>query len=205
MNKSATKDLRVAIIVGSTRPGRNGAAVAAWVAGLAAGHGGAAYEIVDLAEYPLPHLDEALPPMAASYSQSHTIRWAEVIGGFDAFVFVTPEYNHSIPGVLKNSIDFLFAEWNDKAAALVSYGVEGGHRAAEHLRTILGELKIADIRNQVGLSFSTDFEGYTTFAPAAHRVEEVDQMLDELVGWAGALQRLRHERLAATGVDAGRS
>src|SRR5882672_4382248 len=113
---------RIAIILGSTRPGRNGEAVAKWVLGLANQRSDAEYELVDIAEFNLPHLDEPVPPSLGQYSKPHTLAWAEKIASFDGYVFVTPEYNHSTSGALKNAIDFLFAEWNNKAAGFVSYG-----------------------------------------------------------------------------------
>jgi NAD(P)H-dependent FMN reductase len=133
---------KIAIILGSTRPGRNGEAVAKWVLDIAKRRDDAEYELVDIAEYKLPLLDEPLPPSMGHYSQPHTKAWAEKIGAFDGFVFVTPEYNHSTCGALKNAIDFLFAEWNNKAAGFVSYGAVGGARAVEHLRLVMGELKV---------------------------------------------------------------
>ena len=135
-------NLRIAIIVGSTRPGRRGADVAAWVQAAAVGRVDATYDVVDLADHPLPHLDEAMPPILGTYSEAHTQAWASTIATYDGFVVVTPEYNHSIPGVLKNAIDYLFAEWNHKVAGVVAYGAENGARAAEHLRQIFGELKV---------------------------------------------------------------
>src|SRR5262249_43422481 len=132
-------ELKIAVILGSTRPGRNGKAVADWVMEQAKGRSDATYELVDLADFPLPHLDEALPPSLGQYAGEHTKAWADKIAGYDGFVFVTPEYNHSTSGVLKNAIDYLYAEWNNKAAAFVAYGSLGGARAIEHLRGISAE------------------------------------------------------------------
>lgn len=108
---------RIGIILGSTRPNRNGEQVAKWVYDIAAGRTDAEFELVDLRDYPLPHLDEPLPPTMGQYQNDHTKQWAEKIASFDGFVFVTPEYNHSTSGVLKNAIDYLYTEWNNKAAA----------------------------------------------------------------------------------------
>src|SRR5256884_6324106 len=99
------------------------------------------------------------------YSKPHTKVWAAKSGSFDAFVFVTPEYNHGTSGALKNAIDFLFAEWNNKVAGFVGYGSAGGVRAVEQLRLVLAEVQVATVRNQVGLSLFTDFENFTTFNP----------------------------------------
>ena len=183
--------LKIAVILGSTRPGRNGKAVADWVVAQARGRAGATYELVDLLDYPLPHLDEPLPPSMGQYAGAHTEAWARKISAYDAFVFVTPEYNHSTSGALKNAIDFLFAEWNNKAAGFVSYGAVGGARAVEHLRLVMGELKVADVRNQVTLSLITDFKNYSEFTPADYHVAEVGTMLDQVVSWSNALSVVR--------------
>ena len=191
-----TGALKVAIVVGSTRPGRKADAVARWVHDIAAGRDDATFEVVDIADYALPHLDEPVPPLAGQYSQAHTHKWAAKVCSFDAYVFVTPEYNHSVPGALKNAIDFLFAEWNDKAAGFVSYGVDGGIRAVEHLRLVMGELKVADVRHHVALSFADDFRDYTEFAPGPDQEENVTAMLDEVLAWGSALKALRGSRHA---------
>lgn len=116
---------------------------------------------------------------------------AAKIGSFDGFVFVTPEYNHSTSGVLKNAIDYLFAEWNNKAVGIVSYGSVGGARAAEHLRLIAGELKMADVRTQVALSLFTDFVGFSELAPGAHQEASLATLIVEVVAWSTALAHLR--------------
>ena len=182
---------RIGIIVGSTRPGRNGAAVAKWVETLARRRGDARFELVDLLDFPLPHLDEPIPASAGRYSKDHTKAWAAKIASFDGFVFVTPEYNHSTSGALKNAIDFLYAEWNNKAAGFVSYGSAGGVRAVEHLRLVMAELQVATVRAQVALSLATDFENYSVFRPDPAREKAVTTMLDQLVAWAGALRAVR--------------
>ncbi|MEA3044001.1 MAG: hypothetical protein QOH47_1839 [Sphingomonadales bacterium] len=185
--------LKIAIIVGSTRPGRKADTVARWVFDIAARRGDASFEIVDIADFDLPLLDEALPPSMGQYSQPHTKAWAEKIAGFDAFVFVTPEYNHSTSGALKNAIDYLFREWNDKAAGFVGYGSTGGTRAVEHLRGIMGEIKVADVRAQVALSLFTDFENFTAFKPQPAQMAAVEAMLNDLMPWGRALQAMRLE------------
>lgn len=183
--------IKIAIIVGSTRPGRKAEAVAKWVHALASTRADASYEIVDLADYELPLLDEAVPPAMGKYEKPHTKKWAAKIAEFDGFVFVTPEYNHTTSGALKNAIDFLYAEWNDKAAGFVSYGGAGGTRAVETLRLVMGELKVADVRAQVSLSLSTDFEAYKTFKPDPKHEKTVATMLDQVVSWSTALATVR--------------
>lgn len=183
--------LRIAIIVGSTRPGRKAEAVAQWVHGIASKRGDAEYEIVDIRDYNLPLLDEPVPPSLGQYSQQHTRLWSAKIAAFDAFVFVTPEYNHATSGALKNAIDYLYREWNNKAAGFVSYGSAGGARAVENLRLVMGELQVADVRAQVMLSLFTDFENFTVFKPDGRHDAEVGAMLDQLAAWGGALKTLR--------------
>ena len=188
--------LRIAIIIGSTRLGRKAKAVAEWVYGIASKRGDAAYEIVDVADFNLPLLDEENPPSRGQYSQPHTKTWAAKIATFDAFVFVTPEYNHATSAALKNALDFIYKEWNNKAAAFVGYGSAGGVRAVENLRLIMGELQVADVRAQVALSLATDFENYTVFKPAAQHEKTLGVMLNQVIAWGGALKRLREETAA---------
>ena len=192
---------KIGIILGSTRPGRNGEAVAKWVLELASQRTDAEFELVDLVDFNLPHLDEAVPPSMGQYSHDHTKAWADKIASFDGYVFVSPEYNRAPSGVLKNALDYLYAEWNDKAASIVTYGAAAsGLRAAEALRLILGELQIADVRQAVGFSLLHDFEHYSVFTPGAHHVPSLATQLDQLVAWAGALREVRlakREQLAA--------
>ncbi|MEI5583682.1 MULTISPECIES: NADPH-dependent FMN reductase [unclassified Agromyces] len=183
--------VRIGIIIGSTRPGRVGDQVAKWVLEQARERSDAEFELVDLLDFALPHLDEAVPPAMGQYAQAHTKAWAEKVDSFDGYIFVTPEYNHSTSGALKNALDFVYAEWNNKAAGLVSYGSAGGTRAAEHLRLILGELQVADVRQQVSFSLMSDFEGYTKFAPAGYHAGMLAAQLDQLVPWATALRSVR--------------
>lgn len=190
-------DLKIGIILGSTRPGRNGEQVAKWVLEQAQQRTDATFELVDLLDYNLPHLDEAVPASMGQYANAHTKAWGAKIDSLDGFVFVTPEYNHSTSGALKNAIDFIYREWNNKAAGIVSYGSAGGLRAAEHLRLILGELQIADVRAQLALSLATDFEAYSTFVPTAHHAAGMTGVLDQLVSWSAALQSVREAKLAA--------
>ncbi|MDF1488380.1 NADPH-dependent FMN reductase [Tessaracoccus caeni] len=183
-------ELKIAIILGSTRPGRNGKAVADWVIDQAAGRS-TTYELVDLLDHPLPLLDEAIPPSAGMYQNEHTKKWAETIASYDGYVFVTPEYNHSTSGVLKNAIDYLYKEWNDKAAAFVGYGGIGGGRAIEHLRGIASELQLAHVRATLTFSLITEFENFTTFTPGSHQAQAAQTMFDQLERWAAALKPLR--------------
>jgi NAD(P)H-dependent FMN reductase len=188
---------RIGIILGSTRPNRNGEQVAKWVYDIASRRGDAEFELVDLRDYPLPHLDEPVPPAMGQYQNEHTRQWADKIASFDGFVFVTPEYNHSTSGVLKNAIDYLYAEWNNKAVGFVSYGGAGGARAAEHLRLVVGELQMADVRQQVTLSLLTEFENFSVFKPGDYSRAALETLLDQVIAWSTALAPLRQPAPAA--------
>jgi NAD(P)H-dependent FMN reductase len=183
--------LKVAIIIGSTRPGRKAEAVAKWVHEHAAKRTDAEYELVDIQDYNLPLLDEPVPPSMGKYSKDHTKKWAAKIAEFDAYVFVTPEYNHGIPAALKNAIDFLYAEWNNKVAGFVAYGSALGARSVEQLRLVMGELQVADVRAQVMLSLATDFENYAVFKPAERHVQTLGTVFEQVVSWGTALKTVR--------------
>ncbi|HYZ58938.1 MAG TPA: NAD(P)H-dependent oxidoreductase [Nitrososphaeraceae archaeon] len=183
--------IKVAIILGSTRPGRNGEAVGQWIHEIAKKRSDADFEFVDIKDFNLPLLDEPIPPSMGQYTKEHTKTWSAKIDSFDAYVFVTAEYNHGIPGALKNAIDFLFREWNNKVAGFVSYGSAGGVRAVEQLRMVMAELKVATVRSQVQLSLFTDFENFTNLKPAPFQEKSVNTMLDEVIAWGGALKTIR--------------
>src|SRR6266852_5543378 len=183
--------IKTAIVIGSTRPGRKGEAVARWVYEIAMKRDDSEFEIVDIKDFNLPLLDEPMSPMMGQYSQPHTKAWAAKIAPFDAFVFVTPEYNHGTSGALKNALDFLYREWNNKAAGFVGYGGAGGTRAVEQLRLVMGELMIADVRAQVALSLFADFENFTVFKPGPRQEASVNAMVDQVIAWGGAMKTLR--------------
>jgi len=183
--------IRIAIIIGSTRPNRNGDAVGQWVYDLARERSDAEFELIDLLEWNLPMLDESFPPSMDKYEHKHTKEWAATIASFDGFVFVAPEYNHGINAALKNAIDFIFKEWNNKAAGFVSYGSEGGVRAVEQLRQVMGAIMIADVRAQVILTLRQDFEDSKIFKPQAHHAKIAGKMFDQVIAWSGAMKQLR--------------
>ncbi|KMY48569.1 NADPH-dependent FMN reductase [Peribacillus loiseleuriae] len=177
--------LKIGIVLGSTREGRVSPQVGEWVKGIADKRGDAEYEIIDIADFQLPFLgttDGTEPGIAA---------WNEKLANLDGFVFIVQEYNHSITGALKNALDFAREAWNNKAAGIVSYGSTGGARAAEHLRGIMGELMIADVRVHPTLSLFTDFENGSVFKPAELHLDNVNAMLDQVIAWSGALKPLR--------------
>ncbi|MEV6334592.1 NAD(P)H-dependent oxidoreductase [Nocardia vinacea] len=183
--------IRVGIILGSTRPNRNGPQVAQWVLDSASQRGDAEFELIDLRDHPLPHLDEPVAPMFGPSVHAHTRAWAERIAPFDGFVVVTPEYNGGAPGVLKNAIDHLCTEWTDKAVGFVSYGVSGGARAVAQLRVVCSTLGMADVSRPVEISVLTDFENHTTFTPRDRHTTALNTLLDQLIAWSTALVPLR--------------
>ncbi|WP_045515830.1 NADPH-dependent FMN reductase [Neobacillus niacini] len=177
--------VNIGIILGSTRQGRVSPQVGEWVKGIADKRSDANYEIVDIADYNLPFLgttDGSEPGIGA---------WNEKLANLDGFVFIVQEYNHSITGALKNAMDFAREAWNNKAAGIVSYGSTGGARAAEHLRGICGELKIADVRTHPTLSLFTDFVNGSEFKPQELHLNNVNAMLGEVEQWSKALKTVR--------------
>lgn len=182
--------IRIAIIMGSTRPMRKAKAVAKWVYQIASEKSDAQFELIDILKYQLPLLDEPYPAQMQKYTKEHTKIWSEKIRSFDGFIFVTPEYNHSTSGALKNAIDFLAVEWQNKAIAYVSYGANGGIRAVEHLRQIMAPFQTVSIRNQVALSIFTDFDK-EVFNPAATHQKTLNNMLNQLIKWTSHLKTLR--------------
>lgn len=177
--------LNIGIILGSTREGRLSPQVGDWVKGLADKRGDANYTIIDIADYKLPLLGEN------GGDASGAAGWSQAVAAQDGFVFIAQEYNHSITGSLKNALDYLRVEWNNKAAGIVSYGSVGGARAAEHLRGILGELSVADVRVHPALSLFTDFENGAELKAAPVQEDSVNQMLDQVIPWATALKTVR--------------
>jgi NAD(P)H-dependent FMN reductase len=186
--------IKIAVILGSTRPGRNGEAVARWVYEIAKKRNDAEFEFIDIKDFNLPLLDEPVPPSQGQYSKEHTKVWSAKIDSFDGYIFVTAEYNHGIPGALKNAIDYLYKEWNNKAAGLVGYGSAGGVRAVEQLRLVMAELQVADVRAQVAVSIITEFEDFRIFKPASYQEELVNNMLDQVISWGRALKFLRTQK-----------
>lgn len=183
---------KIAIIVGSTRPGRLGSQVGEWVAKQAATRDDAEFELLELADFDLDLLSEATVPGAANrqYENPKTRVWSEKIDSFDGFVFVTPEYNHGVPAALKNAFDILYPEWGNKALGLVAYGADGGVRAVEQWRQIVANAHLFAVRAQVSLSLFTDM-GETGFKPLERRAGELQTVLDQLIKLSGALEALR--------------
>ncbi len=183
--------MKIQIILGSTRPNRVGEGVAKWVLETASKNSDINFDLVDVADFNLPLLDEPMPPMMHQYTKDHTKKWSEKINEADGYIFVTAEYDRSIPGAFKNAIDYLNWEWRNKAIGFVGYGTAGGSRAIEHWRGVAGELHMADVRDALLLYLPYDFENYSVFKPTEAHEEQLKKVVDEVSAWSGALAPLR--------------
>ncbi|MFJ5769389.1 NADPH-dependent FMN reductase [Psychrobacillus sp. NPDC093180] len=183
--------LNIGIIIGSVRQGRNAEAVGNWMYDFATKREDAEYELVDLAKYKLPFLGEELPAERRDEANNAISAWTDKMASFDGYIFVTPEYNHAVGGALKNALDYLNIQLNNKAAGLVGYGSLGGTRAHENMRLILGELQVADVRTAVTFSLMSDFEKMSVFKPADYHTANANTMLEEVLVWSGALKTIR--------------
>lgn len=175
------KDIKIGIILGSTREGRVSPQVGQWVLEKAKILGEATYELIDIKSFDLPFI-------GTSSEQEGIIKWNQKLMELDGFIFVASEYNHSISGALKNALDSAKEAWQNKAAGIVSYGSVGGARAAEHLRLILGELMIADVRTQVLLSLFTDFKEFQKFEPSEIHESNLKDLFQQVESWSLALK-----------------
>jgi len=183
---------RLAILVASTRPGRQGLAVAEWFRTEAEKHGSFDIDFIDLAEVDLPFLDEPNHPRFKKYEHDHTKAWSARIEAADAFVFVTPEYDYSMSPVLLNALQFLASEWHYKPAGIVSYGgVSAGLRSAQMTKSALTALKIFPIAEAVSLPFFTQFIDDGVVHPNEVMTDSATVVLDELAKVEAALRPLR--------------
>ena len=185
---------RIGIVLSTTRPGRFGDTPAAWLLDLARRRGDAQYELVDLRDHPLPFFEEARSPIMGPIEREDVRRWARVVGGLDGFIFVTAEYNHGLPAVLKNALDYVYTEFNRKPATFVGYGGVGGARAVEHLRGVLGELQVATLKHAVHIGLAEMMgvmKGETRLTDYPHLADAAHRMLDDLVWWTAALGAAR--------------
>ena len=182
--------LNIAIIPGTSRPQALNPQIVNWVEQQLASNGDVRAEVVDFGSFDLPLLDEVIPAGAKMYANDHTKAWGAKLEEFDAFIFVTPEYNHSISGSLKNALDFVATEFNHKVAGIVNYGADKGVRAAEHLRHILANYKLAVVRDQASFSIFTDVAD-GAFAPTEVSAAPFASMVDDIVAWGEALKSVR--------------
>ncbi|MEO6444949.1 MAG: NADPH-dependent FMN reductase [Gemmatimonadaceae bacterium] len=185
---------RLSVIVGSTRPTRVGGKVADWFVPLAEQHGRFAVETVDLQEVALPLYDEPRHPRFRQYEHEHTKAWSEVVNRADAYVLVTPEYDHGPPASVINALQFLLHEWSYKPMGFVSYGgVSAGTRAMNTLKQTVTSLKVMPMFESVSIPFvgsHVDKES-GLFDPGEVQQKAVVVMLDELLRWESALRELR--------------
>lgn len=175
--------MRIGIIVGSTRIGRVSKQVADYVLSNIPDDGNQ-YELIDVLEYNLPFF-------GTTNDQKEVDEWKKKIDEMDGFVFIVAEYNHSLTASLKNALDSAKDEWANKAASIVSYGGAGGARAAEHLRGILAELRVASVRTHVMYSLVEDFEAYKLFTPREYNKKNLAVMFEQLNEWTTALRTVR--------------
>lgn len=179
--------MKIGIIVGSIRQGRAGTAVAQWVLERAQGRE-ADYEVLELADFDVPLLTSATVPGAANkqYDSPQVTAWSQAIDALDGYIFVTPEYNHGVPGGFKNAFDSLGSEWARKPVAFVSYGADNGVRAVEHWRQIVANFHMVGVRQQVSLSRFREF-GDDGLALLDRRDGELDTLFDQLESMAATL------------------
>jgi NAD(P)H-dependent FMN reductase len=184
---------RLSITIGSTRPGRAGLPIADWFSDRARQHGGFEIDVVDLAELNLPMLDEPNHPRLRQYTHQHTKDWSARVAGSDAFVIVTPEYNHGYSAALKNAIDYLHHEWHYKPVGFVSYGgVAAGTRAMQQLKQVVTALRMLPLTDAVNIPFHTQFLADDGRVQANEVMEQAaDVMLDELLRVEATLRPLR--------------
>jgi NAD(P)H-dependent FMN reductase len=188
--------LMIGIVISTTRATRFGHKPAEWVKSIAAERSDMVVEILDLRDYPMPFFDEVASNAWVPTTNEVARRWQKKVAEFDGFVFVTAEYNHGIPAVLKNALDYAYPEWNKKAVALVGYGAVGGSRAVEQLRLIAAELQLATIRTGVyiqGADFMAALKDGKDLKEIAHLQQGVRDMLDQLAWWTAALKTARHQ------------
>jgi NAD(P)H-dependent FMN reductase len=191
---------KIGIILSTTRTNRFADKAAQWLMNLTNSRDDAAFELVDLRDYPMPFFEEPASPLYAPPKNEAAQRWGKKIAELDGFIFVTAEYNHGMPAVLKNALDYAYAEYNRKPAAFVGYGGVGGARSVEQLRLVLAELQVATLRHAVhvgGSEFIGMFLQGKTFADFPYLDDTVKPMLDDLVWWANTLKAGRERTKAA--------
>jgi NAD(P)H-dependent FMN reductase len=184
------------IVIGSTRPGRIGLPIGEWIAERARLHGEFDVDLADLAEMDLPMMDEPNHPRLRQYTQPHTFAWSRRVDAADAFVFVTPEYNHGIAAPLKNAIDYLQHEWMHKPVGFVSYGgVSAGTRAVQMTKQVVSILSMVPVAQEVSIPFVFQFLDDESRVNANEEMKAAaTDMLDALARWEAALRALRSVR-----------
>lgn len=187
--------VKIGIITGSVRDGRLNTQVAEYVKSMADTNTEAEFEIVDIKDFNLPIFNEPLPPAMANrdYKTPEAHAWSKKIDELDGFIFVISEYNRNISGALKNAIDYLSPEWNNKAAGIVAYGATLGVSAVVALRTTLSNANIATVGPFGAFSLFTDFEQMATFKPSEVHEPTIQSVIDTTVAWSKALKSIHDE------------
>lgn len=175
--------MRIGIVAGSVREASKARRVAEWVKATAGEHDGVTFEVIDINDFDIPILtDPVMPGMAnRKYASPNVTRWSQAIDGCDGYIFVTPEYNHGVPGAFKNAVDSLAPEWMGKPIAFVSYGASGGIRAVEQWRQVIGNFNMYGVRSQVELNLFQEFDAEGNPVPAERRAAEVTAMVADLL------------------------
>lgn len=187
----------ISVIVGSTRQGRFSEKPAQWILQHLRKRDGIEARLLDLRDFPMPFFDQPTPPAMPGhppYEHDVVKKWTAQIGASDGFVFVTPEYNYGTSAVLKNAIDWVYPEWNRKAAAFVSYGSAMGARAIQQLRETATEIQMAPIRSSVHIPVATlwaHFQGGDVDKGLAELEKQANVMIDDLIWWTAALKAAR--------------
>ncbi|MFB9775013.1 NADPH-dependent FMN reductase [Brevibacterium otitidis] len=180
---------RIGVIAGSSRPGALNPQVVDWISQQLTNRG-VEFEVVNFMDFGLPLLDEEIPSGAHNYQNAHTKKWAAAIAPFDAYIVVTPEYNHSIPGALKNALDYVAVEFANKPIAFSSYGADKGVRAVEAWRLVFSNHRAATVRHTASFSIFTDFAD-GVFAPTEVSVQPFGSMLADLLAWSEGFKLVR--------------
>ncbi len=189
--------MKIGIVIGSIREVRLGEIVGRWVADAAGQRTDAEFELIDLRDFEVPLLTSGTNPARANreYGSAEVRRWSAAVDSCDGFIFVTPEYNHGVPGAFKNAVDSLAPEWMDKAVGFVSYGSDNGVRAVEQWRQIVANFRMVDVRAQVSLSIFTEFGDDRSLQPSSHRGADLTALLDQIVAET-ALRRAARDAVA---------
>ena len=185
---------KIAVIIGTTRNTRFGERAAKWIYDIATARSDMSVQLVDLRNFPMPFFDEVASNAWVPSASEVAAHWQTRVAEFDGYIFVTAEYNRSIPAVLKNALDYAYPEWNRKAFACMGYGNVGAARAIEHLRSICVELQMAPTRTGIhiqGADFLDVLQNGKALADLSYLEQNSVLMLDELHWWASALMTAR--------------
>ena len=186
--------VKIGIIISTTRAARFADKPARWIKDIASARDDLSVEVLDLRDYPMPFFDEVASNAWVPSQNEVAQRWQKKVAEFDGYIFVTAEYNRSLPAVLKNALDYAYPEWNKKPAAFVGYGSVGAARAIEQLRLVAVELQMAPTRTGVhiqGADFMAVWKGGKAITELTYLQQNATDMLDQLVWWANALKAAR--------------